>query len=435
MRKLNKTVEMFWQNISNKNRKSGFTLVELIIVITILAILATIAFISFRSYISDARDANRISTITNIEKGLELFTIKTWTYPEPDSATTYTWWTNSSIKQWVIWENVVRNISMNAIPLDPKDKTNYVYSVFWNNSYYQVATEKENLSASIINTVYADSKSAIVKWNYKIDPSLPSLIVVPSSVTGSWIFDPKVCFVVDGWKNTLNNCVEKKEDMKLKDFDSSLVWYWDMESWTWNILYDLSGNENNGNKGGTVLPFSTWWIIWKWHYFALSGSVIIPTFNTGSYTNVLKNWYTISAIVSREVWNSIQWRIIGWFAAPLLMWDNNTWTYWNIQITQYNSWWTYDKAAITWMNYTNKFSIIHWSYNGNKIILYVNWKMVREENTTLPIIPASSLSLVTIGNYNDSKTYWFKWIIDDIKIYNRALSDEEIAQQARIAGF
>jgi hypothetical protein len=29
----------------------------------------------------------------------------------------------------------------------------------------------------------------------------------------------------------------------------------------------------------------------------------------------------------------------------------------------------------------------------------------------------------------------FVWVIDDIKIYNRALSDSEIAQQAKIAGF
>lgn len=29
----------------------------------------------------------------------------------------------------------------------------------------------------------------------------------------------------------------------------------------------------------------------------------------------------------------------------------------------------------------------------------------------------------------------FNWIIDEAKIYNRALTDEEIRQQAKIAGF
>jgi prepilin-type N-terminal cleavage/methylation domain-containing protein len=58
-------VEMFFQNISS-NRKSAFTLVELIIVITILAILATIGFMSYQSYTSDARDANRTTSLQEI---------------------------------------------------------------------------------------------------------------------------------------------------------------------------------------------------------------------------------------------------------------------------------------------------------------------------------------------------------------------------------
>ena len=80
-----------------KNAKhyfKGFTLVELIIVITILAILAAIAFISFQNYSWNARDSNRISTIKNIETGLELFTLKNSQFPTPDETKTYTWWTD-----------------------------------------------------------------------------------------------------------------------------------------------------------------------------------------------------------------------------------------------------------------------------------------------------------------------------------------------------
>lgn len=66
------------------NKNLGFTLVELIIVITILAILATVAFMSFKNYSWNARDGNRISTLKNIETGLELYFVKTWKYPMPE---------------------------------------------------------------------------------------------------------------------------------------------------------------------------------------------------------------------------------------------------------------------------------------------------------------------------------------------------------------
>lgn len=67
-----------------KNKKYAFTLVELIIVITILAILATISFISFKNYSKSSRDTNRVSTLKNMEKWLDIFALKIWKYPNPE---------------------------------------------------------------------------------------------------------------------------------------------------------------------------------------------------------------------------------------------------------------------------------------------------------------------------------------------------------------
>ena len=67
------------------NNKKWFTLVELIIVVTILAILATIAFLTLWKYPLQARDTLRISDLKSIEKSLEIYKVKTWELPEPDS--------------------------------------------------------------------------------------------------------------------------------------------------------------------------------------------------------------------------------------------------------------------------------------------------------------------------------------------------------------
>lgn len=90
---------------TQNKKKNWFTLVELIIVITILAILATIAFISFQNYSWNARDGNRVATIKNIQNGLELLSVKTGNYPEPENIVEISWsWI--FLKQWFFWKSL-----------------------------------------------------------------------------------------------------------------------------------------------------------------------------------------------------------------------------------------------------------------------------------------------------------------------------------------
>ena len=65
------------------NKKSAFTLVELIVVVTILAILATIGFVSFSWYLAGTRDTNRIAQTKAMSDALELYSTKK-SLPIPD---------------------------------------------------------------------------------------------------------------------------------------------------------------------------------------------------------------------------------------------------------------------------------------------------------------------------------------------------------------
>jgi prepilin-type N-terminal cleavage/methylation domain-containing protein len=126
----------------NKNKKA-FTLVELIIVITILAILATVAFMSFKNYSWNARDGNRLATITQIQKWLEFFVLKTTKYPNPDEiyGTGIYEPTNTILNYvWYVWGNIGGLININKVPLDPVTGDNYVYAVSSNHQKYQLAT-------------------------------------------------------------------------------------------------------------------------------------------------------------------------------------------------------------------------------------------------------------------------------------------------------
>ena len=213
-----------------KTKIKGFTLVELVIVITILAILATIAFISFQSYTKNARDSVRLESIKNIEKWLDIFNIKSQTYPTPDEWYILTWSSSSNyIVQWVVWDSVSKQNWLTNGAKDPLSWEKYVYSILSNKKNYQIWGMRENKNTSFLNNVYADNSSVIIEWNYSFNPTLPSLILVKDSVnTSSWIFDSNVCFIVDNWENNFSsnnsNCT-KKSDMNLWKYRChSLVW-------------------------------------------------------------------------------------------------------------------------------------------------------------------------------------------------------------------
>ena len=108
MKTKNKPLLIFPLNIK---KSKGFTLVELIIVITILAILATIGFVSFKNYTGNARDSNRLASLENIQKWLDLYQLKVWNYPEPEDVyLTWiykTWSINETLSYlWYIKDNI-----------------------------------------------------------------------------------------------------------------------------------------------------------------------------------------------------------------------------------------------------------------------------------------------------------------------------------------
>jgi len=134
----------------------AFTLVELIVVITILAILGTIAFISLQWYSSQARDSKRLSDIQNIKKSLELFSLNTWKYPEPDLSVTISYWSQDLRYQWTIWEQVAVNLSrnLNEKPTDPLTENEYTYSRTYAWNEYELLSIYESDLISLTSPLF-----------------------------------------------------------------------------------------------------------------------------------------------------------------------------------------------------------------------------------------------------------------------------------------
>ncbi|EKE27736.1 MAG: hypothetical protein ACD_3C00161G0003 [uncultured bacterium (gcode 4)] len=462
--------------------KKAFTLVELIVVIVILAILATIAFLSFSSQSGSARDSVRLSDATNIRKWLELRQAIGWSIPLPANPKTYTWWATATGVSWVmITEWTVNNSILSTLSAGIKDPSwsEYRYSTisqWWQPLYYQLALELENptsLRENVVNPFIAmseiiasadDTTSKIVqlKWNYMFDPSLPSLFILSGSTSSAswWIYNPDVCFALD-WSATntfssKDNCVAKK-DMNLKDYDNSLVWYWDMETLTadWK-LKDISGNGNDGvfSGGMTYGNALTWWVVGKGlgfltgttNHIELINNTLTPSWAfTVSFFYKIQSKSNLSQIII-DNWNISTWSwfyFLRYYYTPSQNRDVMTFwmrrvpmsdNYYNEVLLDSSYGWNIPDAVQLNVFYHITLTFIPWESSK----MCINWKCYLD-NPPLPFqnIPKDYVFWKqNVWLWRDMRWYsQLDWTIDDIKLYNRALSDQEIIQQAKSAWF
>jgi len=347
-----------------QNKIRAFTLVELIVVITILAILWTIAFISLQWYSKVARDSTRISDISVMRTGLELFYLNSWKFPIPTNSfdVTYSWsitWT-----QWYFWDDTFKNVEkLDKIPVDPLTSKEYTYSVTKTRQEYQIAWIIEWDELSFMNSVNAwdTITKALVNWNYngmliKSQTgvncevlSLPSIISSQSDtttelttiLTNSWLVYSwynnlptnyrTSKYNADGWFWFISNKLVVYSDANncsdLNNWENSTVRYQLLNnlqtaySWTTlenksninNILsLDLSPSNDLKIFSASFLNSSLIWDIDIWN---IENGPITSwvcwiddglNFESNTITNLCQAW-TSSSIIDNGVWFTFDW--------------------------------------------------------------------------------------------------------------------------------
>ena len=252
--------ENFLKNFQGKTK--GFTLVELIIVITILSILSVIAFVWFKDYSKGSRDANKLSTFKNIEKGLDLFALKTGSYPEPEWEVTELLWSGNILllKKWILWETISQQIQANKTSKDPLTNDYYTYAITENKQEFQLSTFLEDdlvwYTNLLFSKIYANNNyKAYVIWNYKpkifeangVSYFLPSLIfnysgsIVENKLEINQTNAENIYYVVNkennlpywGNGNTQVNNIKTKDLSYIKELENKLL------EWNENLIQDL----------------------------------------------------------------------------------------------------------------------------------------------------------------------------------------------------
>ena len=154
-----------------KNKKNAFTFVELIITTTIIIILTWIWFTSYSKYIWESRDSQRKSDLAHVASALKMYKQKRWYYPMPwnNFNITYSWTTVAN--QWLLNKNV-RLSTLEKMPVDPKAKVSYFYSITSNKQEFQIAWTLEN----------EENEISILNWSY----TSVSKNILPSILIATW---------------------------------------------------------------------------------------------------------------------------------------------------------------------------------------------------------------------------------------------------------
>jgi len=206
------------------HKKQAFTLVELIVVITILAILWTIAFLSLQWYWKDSRNSVRFNDLKLIESALELYSQKTWFYPESTLPVAITFTDIEAWTQWTFWDQTFSSVwKLDHLPVDPLTWTEYTYSLLNTKWEYEIAAALEwivanNVNINLLNKTHAWNLewTSLVIWNYNWN-----MLTV-----NDWVYDYVLAVpTIINWDMTLLSVDEITQAKKLA-YNGSRVLAW-----------------------------------------------------------------------------------------------------------------------------------------------------------------------------------------------------------------
>ena len=428
----------------------AFTLVELIVVITILAILWTIGFISLQWFSRDARDSARISDLKSIEKWFEILLTTDQSLPQPEDYVEITAsWTTISY-QWYAWLKVMWTARVFWDWKDPLDDTYYTYVTDTGFRNYQLMWFLENwdqisLYKNILNKTQAidySNRYPIVKWK-PLWIIVDSITKEPLQVTWAWI---DIVNTVNEYEVYLNknysvtwswNALFSKiynwskiylNNKELAKFDNNLVWYWDMETKNNSSdLADLTLNWYHLLNRGSVNIWNKVLTYWN----ATSFNWTSNYFNKNNlYSKIfLNDKFTLSAWVNPSSYHTVSYY---WLKNIVFSkWAGSTYNY-AIQISNKNTVSFIKRNSdehlrftdFTWIDdLTNKWTNISMVIDNGYVSLFIDWKFY-ESKAILEIISSESDSFYIWWSSVDEMK--FIWDIDDIRIYNRVLSEKEL---------
>jgi len=212
--------------------------------------------------------------------------------------------------------------------------------------------------------------------------------------------------------------------------DPSLVGYWSFNEGKGTIIYDQSGKNNNGTlylgSSGNTDPSKAWSPGISGTALSFDGvddyvitSKTIPI--TGNQARTLEFWVKVNSIPVHPY-------VIGWgnpsnnnefavvISAPTA--GSGTWYLWGWGANDWNTGVAVQTSVWQHHAITYDGTVAKWYINGNSIGSFTH-----TYNTLSDYL--------TVGKPDESGQSYFNGLIDEVRIYNRALSEQEILEHYR----
>lgn len=410
-----------------RQNTNAFTLVELIVVITVLAVLATVAFISFQGYSQNSRDVKRTTDIKTIEKWLSLYFTNNNQYPAASSWAQVTFsGTLTSIQSRadssVLW---ALRVSLDA--KDPVTNQRYFYATNANLTNYTLAAELEN-TIWFFNNAYSQNEIFYTRWwnvwiildnqweiisnNLEINSvSSSDYTIVYTQGTLENVWRQKL------WNNAVNN------NKATAVYHPNLIGYWDMQSTTSEgNLKDLSNSQNHATASGSALEYGqSEGVSGKSTYFDGQTCLVLDNIIDFSTTNQL----TFSAFVKPESTD----------ISSSNFFNNNQFFIRRRPIKEgegrnYEAFLQDDGAEPRVTSDISSNDVGYWDHiaasrDGTRLYIYINWKLNNSIYRSIPLTNAINSTLWCWEKVSDY-SHWYTGLMDEVKIYDTALSDVEI---------
>ncbi len=393
----------------------AFTLIELLIVIAILAILATVITLAINpiEYFKQTRDAKRMAELNALNQALQIYDASNVNIISQQSSTTV----YVSIADPNITGNSTSSCSNMGLPSLPSNYSYYCVSqanlrktdgTGWIPVNFQSLSSGSPLSALPIDPINTTSSGNYYTYTQG----------------GSWelttIFESQKYIdkaAQDGGPDSA--MYEIGTNLSLSPFVHGLLGYWQLDENSGTIASDLSGNGHNGTWNGSGNHFATG----KVGLFAgqFNGSDDYVSINTwpssshepltiGGWFNVLGGGNYMAGLVDKNarfsLFSNAANGAIEVFAGGAIS-------------CGYDELWANSKMLVG--------SGWHFIYatidSANKVSIYYDG--ILDSSKFFCGVPEGS-NLMNLG-LNPNGNRYFNGQIDDVRIYNRALSAAEIA--------
>ncbi len=398
------------------NSSQSFTLIELLVVIGVLAVLALAVLISLnpQELIKQARDSKRISDLASINKALS------WLLADCPNC----FFGTSSIVYVSIPDTSSNCSNLNLPPLPP--------------GYQYRCVTQENL-----RKIDGNGWIPVNFKQFSAGSSLSSLPVDPinNAQTGEYY-----TYVTGGsWELTALFSSNKYLDKSTNDGDAfpgvyslrtsyipltpgvrdkGLVGYWKFDEGSGTTAYDSSGNNNNGTLVNNPLWQSNCRVGNCLYFNGVNQYVVVTSSDLLNLTNVgtVLVWINIPSSWSGTLYPNVvsKGANAGWDSPGWSLFSFNPNSDGRIGIGFRNG---SNTLIVSFIN-SIKDQWIHIAgvWNGSMVFLYQNSFLKNSRDQA--ISPPSTSYPVTIGKDNSSQ--YFNGLIDEVRIYNRALSESEI---------